>query len=95
MGYKPRGDFILVDNLVKNESTTFFTIFIPYQTYWCICWGQINDFFGKIRKTVHFGAIFTVQAFEPRASSSLTYANTDHITTRGKPNKTAVAIQVI
>jgi len=57
--------------------------------------GKSMTLLGKIRKTVHFGAIFKVQAFEPPASSSLTYANTDGITTRGKTKKTAVAIQVI
>jgi len=33
MWYKPRGDFSLVVNLVKNESTMFFTIFICYMWY--------------------------------------------------------------
>jgi len=54
MGYKLRGDFILVGNLVRNESTIFFTIFIPYQTYWRICLGQINDFFRKNKKNCPF-----------------------------------------
>ena len=54
MGYKPRGDFILVVNLVKNESAMFFTIFIPYQTYWCICSGQIYDFFWKNKENCPF-----------------------------------------
>ena len=46
--------------------------------------GQISDFLEKIRKTVHFGVIFTVQTFEPNASSSLAYGNTDGIKTREK-----------
>jgi len=28
-------------------------------------WEQISDFFGKIEKTVQFGAIFRVQSFAP------------------------------
>ena len=58
MGYKLRGDFILVVNLVKNESTMFFTIFIPYQTNWRICLGQINDFFWKNKKNCPFWGHF-------------------------------------
>jgi len=54
MGYKPSGDFILVVNLVKNESTIFFTTLIPYLIYCCICSGQINDFFWKNKKNCPF-----------------------------------------
>ena len=57
--------------------------------------GKYMTFLGKIRKTVHFGAIFTVQKFDPNVSSCLTYANADDITTWGKTKKTAVAIQLI
>ena len=54
IGYKLPSYFILVLILVKNESTMFFTIFIPYQTYWRICSGQINDFFWKNKKNCPF-----------------------------------------
>ena len=47
IGYKLPSYFILVLILVKNESTMFFTVFIPYQTYRRICSGANKWFFWK------------------------------------------------
>ena len=54
IGYKLPSYFILVLILVKNQSTMFFTIFIPYQTYRRICSGANKWFFWKNVKNCPF-----------------------------------------
>ncbi len=95
IGYKLPSYFILVLILVKNQSTMFFTIFIPYQTYRRICSGANNWFFWKNAKNSPVWRHFRVQKFVPPVSSSLMYANAGKTKKCGKPKKTAVAIEII